>query len=434
MARQNYKPKAAALRALMRNKDTAKRILEVFDAPAGSSRNKIAAKMLRTIERSYLGKTDGRGGLGYMRDGKGGPLDLFSSPSGVLPSISIDPRTGTASVQQPTGEQPVPGSTVPPEQQIPTTPTMLSRGIDHLATRPISETRLGAAATGATTRLGQYAQQVGETARLGYETAKDLPAQFGEQVMMPFAAGAIDVLQSPVTAASWVGQFLSGAPGSPLPTFGGARPIQVGEAYSPRTNLLLPPGAEALPAGSPPSTTTSVTEGRTEPFTQFDADNVFQGCIDSGGSIESCLFQTEADTGFKPSYGLVSSYSSAEGVQAVEGEIVEGMPSSGIPGSTNYASSYGPSDVWAMVEKALTGTGGEDIQAWFSDLEVSNPDVAGAGDTFNAAFVLGLSSGQDIYNATKLANYAAGVVVGKPGVETVSRKELQKALMEKDKL
>lgn len=51
-------------------------------------------------------------------------------------------------------------------------------------------------------------------------------------------------------------------------------------------------------------------------------------------------------------------------------------------------------------------------------------DVSGAGDTVIAAFVLAWSAGASVLEAAGLANLAAGIVVGKPGVATVSRSEL----------
>ena len=51
-------------------------------------------------------------------------------------------------------------------------------------------------------------------------------------------------------------------------------------------------------------------------------------------------------------------------------------------------------------------------------------DVAGAGDTVIAAFTLALASGASMPEAAVLANYAAGIVVGKVGVATTSPKEL----------
>lgn len=55
-------------------------------------------------------------------------------------------------------------------------------------------------------------------------------------------------------------------------------------------------------------------------------------------------------------------------------------------------------------------------------------DVTGAGDTVVALLGACLACGLDLPHATKLANVAAGVVVGKLGTATVSRAELVAAL------
>lgn len=51
-------------------------------------------------------------------------------------------------------------------------------------------------------------------------------------------------------------------------------------------------------------------------------------------------------------------------------------------------------------------------------------DVSGAGDTVISAFTLGLCCGTDKLQAAHIANYAAGIVVGKIGTATTTRKEL----------
>lgn len=51
-------------------------------------------------------------------------------------------------------------------------------------------------------------------------------------------------------------------------------------------------------------------------------------------------------------------------------------------------------------------------------------DLSGAGDTAIATCMLALSAGADFHEAAELANYAAGVVVGKLGTATCSRDEL----------
>jgi rfaE bifunctional protein kinase chain/domain len=51
-------------------------------------------------------------------------------------------------------------------------------------------------------------------------------------------------------------------------------------------------------------------------------------------------------------------------------------------------------------------------------------DVSGAGDTVTAWMGAALASGATVREAAQLANYAAGVEVGKPGVATVSPEEV----------
>jgi D-beta-D-heptose 7-phosphate kinase/D-beta-D-heptose 1-phosphate adenosyltransferase len=55
-------------------------------------------------------------------------------------------------------------------------------------------------------------------------------------------------------------------------------------------------------------------------------------------------------------------------------------------------------------------------------------DVTGAGDTVVAVLALALSAGATILDAARLANLAAGIVVGKMGTATVTLDELQSAL------
>jgi rfaE bifunctional protein kinase chain/domain len=55
-------------------------------------------------------------------------------------------------------------------------------------------------------------------------------------------------------------------------------------------------------------------------------------------------------------------------------------------------------------------------------------DVTGAGDTVIAAFALALASGASFYEATRLANYAGGLVVMKSGTATVSAQEIGHAV------
>ncbi len=55
-------------------------------------------------------------------------------------------------------------------------------------------------------------------------------------------------------------------------------------------------------------------------------------------------------------------------------------------------------------------------------------DVTGAGDTVIAVFTLALSAGATKFQAADLANYAAGIVVGRIGAVAVSRQELSQAV------
>ena len=56
-------------------------------------------------------------------------------------------------------------------------------------------------------------------------------------------------------------------------------------------------------------------------------------------------------------------------------------------------------------------------------------DVTGAGDTVIATVGLALSVGFSLLEACILANYAAGIVVGKVGAATASLSELRSALV-----
>ena len=55
-------------------------------------------------------------------------------------------------------------------------------------------------------------------------------------------------------------------------------------------------------------------------------------------------------------------------------------------------------------------------------------DVTGAGDTVMGTLSLGLAAGANMREAAVMANFAAGVVVGKRGTATVTRAELERAL------
>jgi rfaE bifunctional protein kinase chain/domain len=55
-------------------------------------------------------------------------------------------------------------------------------------------------------------------------------------------------------------------------------------------------------------------------------------------------------------------------------------------------------------------------------------DVTGAGDTVIATMTLAIAAGASFYEATRLANYAGGLVVMKRGTATVSADELREAI------
>jgi D-glycero-beta-D-manno-heptose-7-phosphate kinase len=55
-------------------------------------------------------------------------------------------------------------------------------------------------------------------------------------------------------------------------------------------------------------------------------------------------------------------------------------------------------------------------------------DVSGAGDTVIATLALMVSTGADLHAAMRVANHAAGIVVGKLGTAVVHRDELLASL------
>jgi D-beta-D-heptose 7-phosphate kinase/D-beta-D-heptose 1-phosphate adenosyltransferase len=73
-----------------------------------------------------------------------------------------------------------------------------------------------------------------------------------------------------------------------------------------------------------------------------------------------------------------------------------------------------------------------ETQEWIPTVPRDVYDVVGAGDTVVAAVVLALSVGAPLLDAARIANAAAGVVVGKRGTATVSTEELLAALDELD--
>lgn len=60
-------------------------------------------------------------------------------------------------------------------------------------------------------------------------------------------------------------------------------------------------------------------------------------------------------------------------------------------------------------------------------------DVSGAGDTVIATIAAGLAAGANLYEAAAIANFAAGVVVGKVGTAPIRREELLNVIAHGDK-
>lgn len=55
-------------------------------------------------------------------------------------------------------------------------------------------------------------------------------------------------------------------------------------------------------------------------------------------------------------------------------------------------------------------------------------DVSGAGDTVIATFTTALAAGATMVDAASLSNVAAGIVVGKVGIATVTARELSERI------
>jgi len=58
-------------------------------------------------------------------------------------------------------------------------------------------------------------------------------------------------------------------------------------------------------------------------------------------------------------------------------------------------------------------------------------DVSGAGDTVISALCVGLASGMDLRSAARIANFAAGIVVGEFGTSTVTAADLKRTIEER---
>ena len=88
--------------------------------------------------------------------------------------------------------------------------------------------------------------------------------------------------------------------------------------------------------------------------------------------------------------------------------------------------------------EALIVTRSEEGMSLFTDAEAWHEptvarevyDVSGAGDTVIGTLALMVAAGAHLHDAMRVANHAAGIVVGKLGTATASRAELLKSLGE----
>jgi rfaE bifunctional protein kinase chain/domain len=129
-----------------------------------------------------------------------------------------------------------------------------------------------------------------------------------------------------------------------------------------------------------------------------------------------------------------------KGATVMKPNLKEAVEALGVEGASHSNVDYvGPRIVERLKCKACMITMGEKGIALF---EKGKPirtiptmarevyDVSGAGDTVIATLTLALASGVSLLEATVLANYAAGIEVGKLGVATVSSQELIDRLLE----
>ncbi len=86
--------------------------------------------------------------------------------------------------------------------------------------------------------------------------------------------------------------------------------------------------------------------------------------------------------------------------------------------------------VVSMSKKGLAILDGDSIQAFPAIVARSVFDVSGAGDTVIAMLAVCLASALDVATAARLANIAAGIVVGKVGTAPITRIELLAAIHE----
>ncbi|MBU1023522.1 bifunctional hydroxymethylpyrimidine kinase/phosphomethylpyrimidine kinase [bacterium] len=126
-----------------------------------------------------------------------------------------------------------------------------------------------------------------------------------------------------------------------------------------------------------------------------------------------------------------------KGVTLVSPNLKETAIASGVKITDQKSLSLAASILMDKISpKALLVTRGSDGLSLFeSDSEYHLPamasqvyDVSGAGDTVIGTLTLSLAAGAHLKDAVEIANCAAGVVVRKPGVATISPVELKDAL------
>jgi len=90
---------------------------------------------------------------------------------------------------------------------------------------------------------------------------------------------------------------------------------------------------------------------------------------------------------------------------------------------------YGEEGVGLFLNKNLRGAVRIEITSQFISAQAREVyDVTGAGDTVLAVFGLAIATGALPYDAACLANFAAGLVVGKVGTSSVTKEELLEIL------
>lgn len=383
MSHSPYSSKAAAARAIMKNKDTAKYILDMFDAPAGSTKNKIASKLLRATEKSLnKGKNDGRGGIYDPYQPQATTSLQSMQPGGVLSNFSLG-ASGNAEIT-PQAPPPQASQLSLPQAELAASapaaapqPTVLAKSIDDLL--PVLR------AGGAGIKLG--------------------PGGMGT----PYGPPGSPVTQAPMAGAS---RFRFGPGQVPQQI----QPFQQ-QSGLPSTGARNESAAGTVYAGAPtfdqrgtnagPVTQAAFTEQRTgRKFTQGEADVVFRDCVISGTNVVTCVMRSKEQTGIMPNFGNVIKLAgelkgtTPAGVQYGP-EKPPTEPGAGFAGEgpqgqedlSSLAQSYGPSDVWAMVESAISNGNGEDITAWFTALEKTNPTLANQWRPIYNAISSGAGSG-----------------------------------------